>query len=680
MKQKLSKNQQIFCRVFLWNILICLYSILFLNPVSSSNDDFWLSVIAGNGFGNHSEFLIYVSTLLGYILKFFYHLLPSINWYALFLYVFLLVSVVIIEYIAIIKFKLSGLLLSLFFSIGFSHYFYVVFQYTKVASLLTLTGFLIIFYWMDTKTDTKKIIFAKYLLAFLFLFTGSLVRLQPFFMICLFGFGLWIEKMIFSFQKKTFMEFVNNYVIPFLFIFFVILGYSYFEENIWDVSTEEKAYFKEYNEVRTLLVDYEIPAYEEHMAEYQALNLSANDVENLKRWCFADEEKFSLEVLQKVAAMNQDNYFSLKTFLKYVRDNIIPHTIFKICMLLTFICLLFAKQKKILSLLLPHGMFFLVLLYLNYIGRITEWVLNSLWIAYLILMIFAACECFSQIQLSQKSVRKSLIFCLCGSVVFNSDMLISRPLTEQLIHGNLYHCINGISNTKNITYFCDITSVYALSKEYKILEKTPENFFSNIFFCGAWFSRSPQENSIKEKAGITNLYKDLITTEDYVVLDSEAIDQKLVYLNENYSVSAKYSKIQDYYGYPIYQFSDTFSGSRTQKNQKVSLHLEENGSVFPTISGILECSPDELQGNTIYLEITDSTGLTLGTYAGRFEQQNEYGIYSIRYQSNLPETNAFTFQLPENTILSPEYTCHILLRNGDTAQVYTAVWNETSGL
>lgn len=677
MKQKISKSNQIFGWVFLFNALICIYSILFLNPVSTSNDDFWLSVIAGNGFGSYSEFLIYISTLLGYILKFFYHLIPTINWYALFLYGFLLVSVVTMEYIAITKFKLSGMLLSLFFSVGFSHYFYVVFQYTKVASLLTLTGFVIIFYWIDTKTDSKKSLFGKYFLAFLFLFTGSLVRLQPFFMICLFGFGLWIWKLIFSFQKKNRLEFAKYYVIPFLFIFAFILGYSYFEENVWDISTEEKAYFKEYNEVRTRLVDYEIPSYKEHMAEYQALGLSANDVENLKRWCFSDEEKFSLELLQKVAAMNQSNYFSLKAFLKYIRDNIITHTVFKICMVLTMICFLFGKPKRrnILALLLPHGMFFLVLLYLNYIGRITEWVINSLWIVYLILMIFAVCECFAQFQLSQKNVRKSLVLCLCGTVIFNSDMLIARPLTEQLIHGNLYHCINGISNTKNITYFCDITSVYELSKEYKILERTPENFFSNVFFCGAWFSRSPQENSTKEKAGIGNLYKDLLFKEDYVVLDSEAIDQKLVYLNENYSDSAKYSKIQDFYSYPIYKFSDTFSGTRTANEQTVALHLEDNESVFPTITGTLACTPAEFHGKTIYLEITDSTGFVLGTYAGRFEQQNEYGIYSLRYQSSLPETNAFTFQLPENTILSSEYTYSLLLRNGDSATIYSTTWN-----
>ena len=675
MKQKLSKNQQILGWVFLWNTLICLYSILFLNPVSSSNDDFWLSAIAGNGFGSHSEFLIYVSTLLGYILKFFYHFIPSINWYALFLYVFLLISVVTIEYIATIKFNLSVILLSLFFSIGFSHYFYVVFQYTKVASLLTLTGFLIIFYWIDTKADAPKILLKKYIFAFLFLFTGSLVRLQPFFMICLFGFGLWIVKLIFSIQEKKWLKFLKYYIIPFLLIFSIILGYSYFEENIWDVSTEEKTYFKEYNEIRTKLVDYEIPSYEEHTEEYQSLNLSANDVENLKRWCFADDEKFSFQVLQQVAAMNPDNYFTLKTFLKYIRDNIITHTIFKIFMLLTFICILFAKRKKFSNLLFPHGIFFFVLLYLNYIGRITEWVLNSLWIVYLILVMFAFCECFSHIFLSQKAARKSLLFCLCGSIIFNSDLLIARPLTEQLIHGNLYHCMNGISNTKNITYFCDMTSVYTLSKEYKILEQTPENFFSNIFFCGAWFSHSPQENLTKEKAGIDNLYKDLLTKEDYVVLDSESIDQKLVYFIENYSVSAKYSKIQDYYGYPIYQFSDTFSGVRTENAQKAFLHLENNGSVFPTLLGTLECSSSELNGKTIYLEMVDSSGLILGTYAGRFEQQNEYGIYSLRYQNNLNETNTFTFQLPENTVLSPEYTYHILLRDGDTAQVYTAIWN-----
>ena len=494
-------------------------------------------------------------------------------------------------------------------------------------------------------------------------------------MVCLFGFGLWIQKLIFSLPKKNWIEFIKYYVIPFLFIFSVILGYSYFEENVWDVSTEEKAYFKEYNDVRTQLVDYEVPSYEEHQEEYATLNLSANDVINLKRWCFADSEKFPLEVLQKIASMNHNNYFNLNTFLKYVRDNIITHAIFKLCMILTLICFIFAKQRKIFNLLLPHGVFLFTLLYLNYIGRITEWVLNSLWIIYLILIIFSVCECFPKIELSKIATRKALIFCLCGSILFNSEILFTRALTAQPLHGNLYHCINGISNTKNITYFCDVTSIYTMSREYKILEKTPEGFFSNLFFSGAWFSCSPQENYAKKAAGIENLYKDLLSKEDYVILDNEAIDQKLVYFCENYSNSAKFSKIQDFYGYPIYKFSDTFMGTRTQSSNKAFLHIEPTSNSFHTISGTLDCSYENLENKTIYLEIKDSHGTLLGTYAGRFEQQNQYGIYSLRYQNNLPATNAITFQLPASTVLSSEFSYQILLRDGDCAQVYSTVWN-----
>ena len=195
--------------------------------------------------------------------------------------------------------------------------------------------------------------------------------------------------------------------------------------------------------------------------------------------------------------MNHNNYFNLSTFLKYVRDNIITHSIFKLCITLTLICLIFAKQCKILNLLLPHSLFLFTLIYLNYIGRITEWVLNSLWIIYLISIIFLVCEHFPNIEVLRKTQKKAFIFCLCGSVLFNSEILLTRALTTQPMHGNLYHCINGISKTKNVTYFCDVTSVYAMSREYKILEKTPEHFFSNIFFSGAWFSCSPHENYTK---------------------------------------------------------------------------------------------------------------------------------------------------------------------------------------
>ena len=116
-------------------------------------------------------------------------------------------------------------------------------------------------------------------------------------------------------------------------------------------------------------------------------------------------------------------------------------------------------------------------------------------------------------------------------------------------------------------------------------------------------------------------------------------------------------------------------GTRTQSSNKAFLHIEPTSNSFHTISGTLDCSYENLENKTIYLEIKDSHGTLLGTYAGRFEQQNQYGIYSLRYQNNLPATNAITFQLPARTVLSSKFSYQILLRDGDCAQVYSTVWN-----
>lgn len=679
MKESLAKHNKRFklgAIIFLGNLCTLLYSLLFLNPVSSSNDDFFLGVIAGNGFGTDSAFLIYVSTFYGYFLKLWYTLFPNINWYIFFCYFFLLISVCIIEYILSRKYHLFGVLLSIFFSVGFSHYFYVVFQYTKVASLLTLAGFFILFYWLDVCADTNSEKIKKYLLGALFLFTGSLIRLQPFFMVCVFGFGMWMLKFLRFFKQKELKVFCFHYIYPMILIFSFILGFSLFEEKLWDASSEELCYFQEYNKVRTQLVDYEIPDYQTHLAEYQQLNLSGNDVENLKRWCFSDSEKFSLDVLKQIASMNSTKHFSLTEFLKYIRDNIITHTIFKICTILTICCVLLAKRKQYLKLFYPHIAFFFVLLYLNYIGRITEWVLNSLWITYLLTVIFVVCSHFPEYVYTKKTLYRNVFCCLCGSILFNTDILFTRACTEKPMHKELYQCIRSISDSKELNFFCDVNSIYDISRDFYIFDKTPENFFSNIFFSGAWFSCSPQENYAKEKAGIQNIYRDILYLEDYVVLDTDAINQKQVYLMENCSPTVRHSKIQELYGYAIYKFSDNYTGKRLESSSSATLQFGALENGYQQICGTLNCSAKELKDATVYLEITDASTNTTYTYAGRFEQTNPYGVYSLRYDDTLAETNRITFTLPEDTSLSAQYEYKVLLRHNNNAHVLSAYWNK----
>ncbi len=671
---KYIKNFKVWGIIFGGNLFLLFYCILFLNPVSSSNDDFFLGIIAGNGFGSNSSFLIYTSTFYGYFLKVWYTLFPNVNWYIVFSYFLLLISVSTIEYILIIKYKTSGVLLSIFFSVGFSHYFYVVFQYTKVASLLTLAGFFILLYWLDEDHDSARKRKLKYVISALFLFTGSLIRLQPFFMVCVFGFGLWVSRFLQALKKRECKKFFRYFICPLFPIFGLILGFSFFEEKIWNTSTEELSYFQEYNQVRTKLVDYEIPDYDTHLKEYQALQISGNDVENLKRWCFADSDKFSLKVLQQIASMNHSNYFSPRKFLKYIRDNIITHAIWKLCFILTLCSLFFAKRKDYGKLLYPHAAFFFVLFYLHYIGRITEWVINSLWITYLLAVIAVVCAHFPNYICTRKKLLKAAVCCLCGTVVFNSDILVIRAITSQPVHKELYQCMNAISNSKELNFFCDVTSVYDMSRDYRIFDKTPKDFFSNIFFSGAWFSCSPQENHTKKKAEIKNIYRDILYLEDYVVVDKEAILQKLVYLNENYSSTARYSKIQDLYGYPIYKFSDNYTGTRTESNSSVVLQLISSEGGYYQISGSLDCTPDQLHDATVYLELTDPDTNITTTYAGRFEQTNTYGLYSLRYNKTLADTNQITFEIPEYTALSSQYQYKLLLRYNNKAQVLSVNW------
>ena len=63
-------------------MLILFLPYALLEPISSdTNDDTAMNLIAAGAFGENSQYLVYINILFGYLLKWLFAMIPSINWY-----------------------------------------------------------------------------------------------------------------------------------------------------------------------------------------------------------------------------------------------------------------------------------------------------------------------------------------------------------------------------------------------------------------------------------------------------------------------------------------------------------------------------------------------------------------------------------------------------------------------
>ena len=122
----------------------------FYMPFFESNDDFILMHLVDGAYG-FSEFrLIYINFFTGWLLRTLYTAFPTLAWYTVLQYFCLYLSFTLICFVIIRRWKMfpaivSSLCLLIFFGLDA----YICIHYTKTASVLTVTGLMLIFFIME---------------------------------------------------------------------------------------------------------------------------------------------------------------------------------------------------------------------------------------------------------------------------------------------------------------------------------------------------------------------------------------------------------------------------------------------------------------------------------------------------------------------------------------------------
>ncbi len=518
--------------------------LLFFGIKFEVNDDAIMSNIASGALGGHTERLIYVNIIIGYILQFFYGISGAFNWYAVFQLMGVIICFITLCYIAIDKLSLFyGLIVSAIFMVLIGTDILMWFQFSKNATVLTVTGIVLVRLAFDGAFN-KKALFFTIAGAILMIF-GALLRFESFI-------ATGAISIPFIFLKLEKSKIIKCLAV-FATIVLCTVGFETFNTYSY-LSDEEWSEYYIYNETREEISDYKITFTNAQDAEQYGL--TANEYTLIYNWNYYDPEVFTLERLNEIEEkMPTQGITEIIIGTAYKSIHFLYET--PPFLLLGFILLaflFFGDYKKSLHFLLTFVMLGLLLVYLVYLSRLPHRVE--------MLLVFStavfALLCFP-FKASFRPTKAACSFALCAVVLLSSGYLEQQ---QQILSDREGRELNmsyfdALSADKENLYLLD-TSLLDVMMGYDVFATKPDDYFSNIVFLGSWHSRSPISDDKLEYYGYTNPYRAILGENCYLACNNYS--SQLTHLQQHYSPDAYITEVPE-------KFAPTFGVFKVETAQ-----------------------------------------------------------------------------------------------------------------
>lgn len=282
------------------NFLLFGLTYFFFTPHFKTNDDIAMMLRAAgvSKVVAPSEYLLFTNVIIGWILKQLYTLHLDTPWYALYLVSSLLVSHIVLLYVALKnRASLLTVLLYLvyFFLVGLT--LLLNLQFTIVASIVGLAGIALCLAPNPAlkkleKWDWKPFFRPQYLVAITLMVLSCMIRWRAFVLMV----AMFLPIIVLHFYKKPLRIIVFKTVALGIGIFLSFAAYQfnsyvYKKDPAWATYQEHKLQAMQI--VNNELMRYMTPAEREKI--YTSVGWSINDVRMFMDWFFMDKEVYSLE-------------------------------------------------------------------------------------------------------------------------------------------------------------------------------------------------------------------------------------------------------------------------------------------------------------------------------------------------------------------------------------------------
>lgn len=534
----------------------------------STNDDTIMNLIAAGAFGESSQYLIYNSIIIGYILKFLYIAIPGVNWYLWMYLCFNLMAVIALSVVfsngrslfttAAITTAINGIL---------AYDFYSEIQFTQNASLYAVVGCIIIF---SLLYKGKKSVFGI-VAGTVFTTMAVMVRLTaaglaiPFLFTALLFTGMFSKEKI----KKTFLYFVTPLVVS-----IVCIGINfaaYYMNPDWK-------YFMEWNNIMVEKCDHGNYNFNWDKEAYLEAGFTENDFILLDQWVWNDTEYFNLDKLKTMKAIGEGSRqdrlrfdkdifaYSFKKLAESPTYSAIP----VLFVLMTVLSLILLK-KRYRFLALAQSVWVYALYYVLVCSKRIMWRVEcGIWLSafFFTLFVIATCTSYKELKLYSfydKFKRCFFVAFLAASIAFciiyirGQYVYFRDEKGGKITQGTdlTYDKVKAITEREGF-YIVDVDTTYGDmngAKNIFDIDRKYLDYYENFCQIGGWVQPSPIGLYHARLNDIDNPMRALVDREDvFYIGGGERAGYVYVFLNEKYGPGINMEMVDEVCGAPVWRF------------------------------------------------------------------------------------------------------------------------------
>ena len=529
-------------------VLLCCFT-----PRFETNDDVLMSKFVDGQMGEKSAYIPFINIVLGFFLKLLYTMGgEGLNWYSISMYALMLAAFTAMTWVLLMRFRPLGawsMAAVILMTVGLNSYLYPCFS--KTCAVAVAGGLCLMLYAMGDGMEKPKRL--PLVLGLVMAVMGFLWRYEEFFAVAALMAPVGLVQVL-ELLRKTGGEKpgqrlirVWRYVRPFLLLILLVLLLFGLDRFLW--TRGDYAFFTEYNDARSMLVDFStLPDYEQMQQVYDSLDMDENAVYFLKNWSFYDTEKFSLEKIR--AVLDARNSVTTKQSpgecLGIFLDKALPGLAgtlagmgFALMLMLWLACGRHRWQDW-LGLGISFGFFGLIYLLMIYQNR---YLANRVDMGLLLALMLTMSFLMDEAKLRNDRIFCALLIALALAVGLYTNKNVCKLSDQYDVEDKSAKkaAIEQLLADEEHLYLCKVWSID--HELYTPLETAPAGFADRIVLLGGWSLYHPSIEHVLEAYEIENPYPDMIGNEQVRLIDSD-VERTLAYLREYYDPDAQAEPVE----------------------------------------------------------------------------------------------------------------------------------------
>lgn len=599
--------------IALCNAIFLLAYFTYFRIYFAINDDVAMSGLMAGIQGYFPGYSVFVNFILSYLISKLARIIPSINWYGLYLlstcYVsFIFIGTVILDKMRI---KLGSAIYIVILACGFIPIL-SYFSFTTIAYIAILAGVIFIVY--GYQSEVKSIKYVCYILGTLMFINGSFIRYKCFLtgVILLFAFIILeiikdgIKYMKINIKKTMILGLVIFIVCGFSMVFRTYSMNQYYKDNTWNE-------YVKFNKARSNLIDFGLPQYYENKELYDSVGWSENDYNIFSSYSFPEHEKFSTENLEKIYEYKKSNDEAIKldeAMMKFM-ETIKKNFSIQICILLILLVSIYNiyfSRNKLMSICISLFPFMMHIIFIL-MNRSPYRVVYPHYLIAVILLLFISND-YEEIFNENINIRvdSRLVNCILAMIIGSSIIFSIDPLYKQYNNRKEAKTDEYLQQSIEVyNYLCnDNENVYLTSMNYNgdivransILRWNLPGSKENVISAGGWLSRSKNVEYFKDYNGIDNLMYDLVKKDNYFFVDKGShINMYKIYFKETYNLDVSFDIVNQLYHASVYKVNIINNDINVEAEDNVNSEVEVNTEVEAEVNTEVEVEVESVDNN-----------------------------------------------------------------------------------